>query len=30
MTRRCEGADQVFLDLLKRMKESGIESGFDG
>ncbi|MFQ5687150.1 MAG: anaerobic carbon-monoxide dehydrogenase catalytic subunit [Candidatus Scalindua sp.] len=29
MTRRFEGADQESLDLLKRMKESGIESSFD-
>ncbi len=30
MTRKFEGADQESLDLLKRMKESGIESGFGG
>jgi carbon-monoxide dehydrogenase catalytic subunit len=29
MTRKFEGADQESLDLLKRMKESGIESSFD-
>jgi anaerobic carbon-monoxide dehydrogenase catalytic subunit len=29
MTKKYEGSDQVSLDLLKRMKESGIESGFD-
>ena len=30
MTKKYVGSDQVFLDILKRMKESGIESGFDG
>ena len=29
MTRKFEGADQESLDLLKRMKETGIESSFD-
>ncbi|MFQ5965346.1 MAG: carbon monoxide dehydrogenase, partial [Candidatus Scalinduaceae bacterium] len=29
MTRTYEGSDQVSLDLLKKMKESGIESAFD-
>ncbi len=29
MTKKYEGSDQVSLDLLKKMKESGIESAFD-
>lgn len=29
MTKKYEGEDQVSLDLLKRMKESGIETSFD-
>ncbi len=29
MTRNFEGVDQESLDLLKKMKESGIETSFD-
>ena len=29
MTRKFEGADQESLDLLKKMKDRGIESSYD-